>query len=151
MRSFGANGSDAVIYLDSSALLKLVHPERETPALREWLESQQGDPVVSSVLARIEVTRACRHYTEAARAEAAGMLAGLDVIPVSDEVVSVASEVGEPTLRSLDAIHLASALAIRAELSSVCVYDRRLLAAAESSGLAVASPGARLGHNPAAR
>jgi predicted nucleic acid-binding protein len=144
-----ANGSDAiVIYLDSSALLKLLHPEPETPALREWLTGQQGVPAVSSVLARIEVTRACRQYSEAARVEAAGMLAGLDVIPLSDEVAAVAGDVGEPGLRSLDAIHLASALAIRAELSAVCVYDRRLFAAAESSGFAVASPGARLGRNP---
>ena len=49
--SFAANGSDAiVIYLDSSALLKLVHPEPETPALRQWLTGQQGVPAVSSVL-----------------------------------------------------------------------------------------------------
>jgi hypothetical protein len=73
------------------------------------------------------------------------------VIPLSDEVVAVAGDVGEPGLRSLDAIHLASALAIRAELSAVCVYDRRLFAAAESSGFAVASPGAPLGRNPRSR
>jgi predicted nucleic acid-binding protein len=149
--SFAANGSDDVIYLDSSALLKLIHPEAETPTLRQWLATQSGIPVVSSVLARIEVTRACRQYTAAARVEAAGMFAGLDVIPLSDEVVTVAGEVGEPTLRSLDAIHLASALAIRAELSAVCVYDRKLFAASESSGLAVVSPGTRLGRNPRAR
>jgi hypothetical protein len=54
-------------------------------------------------------------------------------------------------LRNLGAIHLASALAIRGELSAVCVYDRRLFAAAESSGFTVASPGARLGRNPRLR
>ena len=140
-----------MIYLDSSALLKLIHTEAETPALREWLAGQEEVPAVSSVLARIEVTRACRHYSEAARVEAAGMLAGLDVIPLTDEVVAVAGEVGESSLRSLDAIHLASALAIRAELSAVCVYDRRLFAAVESSGFSVASPGARLRRNPRSR
>ena len=140
-----------MIYMDSSALLKLIHPEPETPTLREWLAGQQDVPAVSSVLARIEVTRACRHYSETARVEAAGMLAGLDVIPLSDELIDLAGQVGDPSLRSLDAIHLASAMAIRAELGAVCVYDRRLFAAAESSGFTVASPGARLGRNPRSR
>ncbi|MGH7904677.1 MAG: type II toxin-antitoxin system VapC family toxin [Candidatus Dormibacteraceae bacterium] len=132
-----------MIYLDSSALLKLIRQEAETPRLRDWLAAQPGVPRVSSVLAQVEVVRACHRYTQAVLAAARTLLAGLDLIPLSGEVVEVGGEVGESKLRGLDAIHLASALSIRSELSAFCVYDRRLYAAAGTAGLPAVAPGAR--------
>lgn len=131
-----------MIYLDSSALLKLLHEEPESAALADWMEAHAGTPAVSSELAKVEVTRACRRVDPAALPEAATLLAGLDLIPLSGAVVDAAADIAEATLRSLDALHLASALSIRAELSTFIAYDRRLADAAAAAGLALLAPGA---------
>lgn len=131
-----------MIYLDSSALLKLLHREAESAVLSEWLAARIDTPVVSSVLAKIEVTRACRRVNADALPAAKTLLAGLDVIPLTGAVADEAADVGSSTLRSLDAIHLASALSIRADLSAFVVYDRRLGEAAADAGLDVVMPGA---------
>jgi uncharacterized protein len=130
-----------VIYLDSSALLKLLHEEPESAALADWLEARAGIPVTSSELAKAEVTRACRRIDPAVLPEATALLAGLDLIPLSGAVIDHAADVGETTLRSLDAIHLSSALSIRSELSSFVAYDRRLAEAASAAGLELLAPG----------
>lgn len=132
-----------MIYLDSSALLKLLHEEAESAALADWLSARAGTPVVSSALAAVEVTRACRRVDAGALPAAKALLAGLDTIPLSGAVIGEAADVGEITLRSLDAIHLASALSIRADLSSFVAYDRRLGDAASAAGLTLVAPGAR--------
>jgi predicted nucleic acid-binding protein len=67
-------------------------------------------------------------------------LAGLDTIPFTEHVADVAQSTGSATLRTLDAIHLASALSVRDELTAFCCYDRRLLDAAGSAGLPVDAP-----------
>ncbi len=131
-----------MIYLDSSALLKLLHEEAESAALAEWLETRAGTPVTSSELAKVEVVRACRRIDPAVLPEATALLAGLDLIPLTGAVVDHAADVGETTLRSLDAIHLSSALSIRAELSSFVAYDHRLAEAASAAGLELVAPGA---------
>jgi predicted nucleic acid-binding protein len=131
-----------VIYLDSSALLKLLHDETESVALADWLATRTGTPVVSSELAKVEVVRACRRINPATLTEATALLAGLDLIPFSGAVIDRAADVGETTLRSLDAIHLASALSIQAELSTFVAYDHRLAAAASTAGLELLAPGA---------
>jgi predicted nucleic acid-binding protein len=130
-----------VIYLDSSALLKLLHEEPESAALADWLAAHAGTPVVSSELARVEVIRACRRMNPDALPEARALLAGLDLIPLSGAVVDEAADVGEAMLRSLDALHLASALSIQAELSTFVAYDRRLADAASTAGLELLAPG----------
>ena len=129
-----------MIYVDSSALLKLVHDEGESAALADWLTERTGTPVVSSVLAKIEVLRASRRINPATVADATALVAGVDLIPLNAPVVDAAAEVGGLTLRSLDAIHLASALSIRSELSAFVAYDRRLADAATSVGLDVVAP-----------
>jgi predicted nucleic acid-binding protein len=128
-----------VIYLDPSAILKLIRLEAESPALRAWLADREAIAKVSSVLARIEVLRASRRPPAAAAAQV--VLSGLDMIPLSADVVEVAAAVGEPSLRTLDAVHLASALAIAGELDAFCCYDHRLLAAAQAVGLPGTAPG----------
>jgi predicted nucleic acid-binding protein len=130
-----------VIYLDSSALLKLLHEEAESAALADWLATQAGSPILSSELAKVEVVRACRRINPDALPEAKTLLAGLDLVPLTGAVIAEAADVGETTLRSLDAIHLASALALRADLSTFVAYDRRLGAAASAAGLRLLAPG----------
>lgn len=130
-----------MIYLDSSALLKLLHVETESRALADWLSARTGTPAVSSALAKVEVTRACRRINADALPAAKALLAGLDIIPLSSAVIDEAGDVGENALRSLDAIHLASALSIRSDLSAFVAYDHRLGDAAIAAGLELVTPG----------
>jgi uncharacterized protein len=130
-----------VIYLDSSALLKLLHEEPESAALAAWLTTQAGTPLLSSELASAEVIRACRRMHPDALPEARAQLAGLDLIPLSGTVIAEAADVGETTLRGLDAIHLASALSVREDLSSFIAYDHRLMEAVSAAGLKLLAPG----------
>jgi uncharacterized protein len=129
-----------LIYLDSSALLKLLFEEPESAALARWIEERTGTPAVSSELARVEVLRASRRLNPAALPAARSLLAQLDLIPPTSVLLAEAAEVGEPQLRTLDALHLASALSIRSELSAFVAYDRRLAAAAADAGLEPARP-----------
>ena len=131
-----------MIYLDSSALLKLLHEERESAALEEWLLARAGTPVVSSELAKVEVIRACRRVNADALPAARALLAELDLIPLTSDVVDEAADVDGTVLRSLDAIHLASALSIRGDLSAFVAYDHRLVEAATAAGLELHRPGA---------
>jgi len=131
-----------VIYLDSSALLKLLHDEAESAALADWLAARASTPVVSSELAKVEVIRACRRINPATLTEATALLAGLDLIPLSGTVIDQAAHAGATTLRSLDALHLASALAIQDQLTAFVAYDHRLADAATTAGLELLAPGA---------
>ena len=131
-----------MIYLDSSALLKLVRVERHTTELSAWLADRPDAPVVSSALAPVEVLRSCRRIDERLLDPARTVLAVVDFVPIDDAVLGVAADIPDPGLRSLDALHLASALSLDPDLDTFVAYDHRLLAAAEATGLAVAQPGA---------
>jgi uncharacterized protein len=130
-----------VIYLDSSALMKLVRQEEETVALREWLDLRPAEPVVSSELGRVEVLRAARRAGGQALAEARAVVGDLDLVSLGRAVQDVACEIGDPLLRTLDALHLASALLIGEDLTAFVAYDQRLAGAAHAAGLVVATPG----------
>ncbi|MGH9089963.1 MAG: type II toxin-antitoxin system VapC family toxin [Acidimicrobiales bacterium] len=129
-----------MIYLDTSALLKILFHERESGVLARWLTSRADVPKVSSELCQVEAVRACRRIDEGAVPSAVRLLSGLDLVPITKEIIERAALVGAPSLRSLDAIHLASALLLRADLSSFVAYDRRLQEAAEAENLAVVAP-----------
>lgn len=130
-----------MIYLDSSALMKLVRREAESTALGEWLAAHPAQPVVSSELGRLEVLRAARRVGDLAVAEARAVVDEVDLIPLDRPVQDVACDIGDPLLRSLDALHLASALSLGAELTTFIAYDHRLTAAARAAGVIVATPG----------
>jgi uncharacterized protein len=130
-----------LIYLDSSALMKLVRQEDETSALIEWLGLRTEQPVVTSELGRVEVLRAARKVGDLVLAEARAVVGDLDLVPLDRAVQDVACDIGDPLLRSLDALHLASALLLGAELTTFIAYDRRLTNAARAAGLDVAAPG----------
>ena len=128
------------VYLDSSALLKLVLPERETVALRGALA---GWPDwVSSWLSAIECRRAVRRARGNAseRARMDHVLASCTLLRVEEPALRLAETIGPAELRSLDAIHLACALSIGDYPAAFVTYDGRLAAAARELGFNVVSP-----------
>lgn len=129
-----------MIYLDTSALAKLVQTEAETRALREWLDARPDSRRVSSALARVELIRAVRAEGPEATRVATLILVELDQMPMTTDLLDAAGALPLP-LRSLDAIHLASALRLRGDLDAFVAYDKRLLTAADQMGLPVAAPG----------
>lgn len=132
------------VYLDSSAVIKRVLAEADSPALVEAIDGyvRQGALLVSSALAWIEVERALRTRLKrgpgAVAADVDDALSGVAEHMLSTEVVSLARRVNPDVLRSLDAIHLASALLVDADL--VVTYDERLALACGENGLTVARP-----------
>ena len=138
-----------MIYLDSSALMKLVRREDETVALTEWLDLRADQPVVTSELGRVEVLRAARRVGGHVVAEARAVVGDLDLVPLDRAVQDVVCDLGDPLLRTLDALHLASALLLGEGLTAFVVYDRRLAAAAQVAGLVTATPGQLDGAGPA--
>lgn len=130
-----------MIYLDSSALMKLVRAEDETPALRDWLDGNPDQPLVTSELGRVEVLRAARRVGGQVLTEARAVVSDLDLVALDRAVQDVASDLGDPLLRTLDALHLASALLLGDKLTAFVTYDHRLTRAAEAAGLGVLAPG----------
>ena len=134
------------VYFDSSALLKRTLEERESDALECEFQhlSESGADLVSSTLTWIEVTRSLRSRLGAESPMLVATLvdetlAGVSESPITGQVVSIARRLGPSTLRSLDAIHLASATLLNADI--VCAYDKRLLVAASELGFRTMSPG----------
>lgn len=134
-----------MIYMDTSALTKLLIAESETAALRVWLTDQidLGESAATSALGRVELMRTVARYGETAQFDRARyLLDGLDVLPLTEPVMTLAESIGPATLRSLDAIHLAAAAHFKQELTAFVTYDHRLLDGCRDIGLATASPGA---------
>jgi len=127
----------SLVYADSSALIKLVIRERESAVLKRWLT---GKRVVSSRIAEVEVSRGARRSGREPRPRVEELLGEIDLIELGDRVVSRAVRLDPPELRSLDAIHLATALSIADDLDGFVTYDRQLGRAASAAGLSVASP-----------
>ena len=129
------------IYLDSSALVKLVQREAETTALRQYLRRRRGDGRVTSALARVEVVRAVAAGGSLAISHARRTLARVDQIHLDRPLLDDAATLAPSTvLRSLDAIHLASARLLGADLRAVLTYDDRMIAVAIGLGLPVEKP-----------
>lgn len=129
------------LYLDSSALVKLVQREAESPALRRFLRRHGDDGRVTSTLARVEVVRAVAAAGPRAVSHARRQLARVDQINLDHDLLDAAAVLAPgPPLRSLDAIHLASVRALGSELRSVVTYDRRMQEAAKALGIPVDAP-----------
>ena len=128
-----------MIYLDTSALLKLARHEPESAAFAGWLASHPA-PLASSALVRTEAHRALHRHCPDATRPLPGLLATINQIPISDEILDAAAAFPTPELRSLDAIHLATAIKLHTGLSSFVTYDKRLAAVATDHGLPVVSP-----------
>ncbi len=128
-----------LLYLDASAIVKLVVEEPESPALRQAL---RGRPQrVSSALALVEVHLAASRRAPAPPSERVReVLAGLTLVPVDQPVLEFAAGLHDSRLRALDAIHLATAHSLGEDLASLLAYDSRLLAAAHDGGLPTEQP-----------
>lgn len=129
-----------MIYLDSSALVKLVFDEAESDALREWLSNRTEITKVSSDLSPVELLRTCRRLDAGAIGDATLLLGGIDRLPLDHAILQSAAALAPTQLRSLDAIHLASALSVRDDLTALIVYDHRLGSAAADLGIDVVAP-----------
>jgi predicted nucleic acid-binding protein len=127
-----------VCYLDASALVKLVVTEPETQALLTYLTDFPGR--LTSVISAVEVPRAAARHGLPATAQLSHLLDSVDLFDLDAGVLEGAARVKPVGLRTLDAIHVATAVALRDDLAAVVSYDRGLAAAALAAGLPVVSP-----------
>lgn len=125
-------------YVDSSAIVKLAVAEPESGALRRFLSRRQ--PLVTSALARTEVARALMPSGTEAVSRGADVLQRLQLVRVNERVLREAGSVELAELRSLDAIHLASAQQLGSYVKQIVTYDERMADAATSLGWSVAAP-----------
>ena len=128
-----------VAYLDSSALVKLAVVEPESRALRDTLKRCARSLGNERVVAHVEVPRAVL-ATGTSRNRARLVLARIATIHLSDSVIAIARSLEPPTLRSLDAIHIASASSLGVDLAALITYDTRMQEAARTVGIAVLAP-----------
>jgi predicted nucleic acid-binding protein len=131
--------SAEVAYLDTSAAVKLLMTERESPALRKWLRRRPER--ASAALLRVELVRVVRRAGfPRLIPEARKLLASIHLIRLDDALLDRAADLDPTEIRSLDSIHLAAAASLGDDLAAVVSYDDRLLAAATSLGLPIATP-----------
>ncbi|MEV7627546.1 type II toxin-antitoxin system VapC family toxin [Actinoplanes sp. NPDC089786] len=134
-----------MIYLDSAAVVKLVRQEEHSVDLVSWLNAHHDAPLVSSALVEVEVPRALRRSAPQALIGVPAAVGRLFRMEIDNTIRATAAAFTEPTLRSLDAIHLATAQVLTNESGTTLIafvtYDRRLLDSAKAAGLPTASPG----------
>lgn len=129
----------AAAYLDTSALVKLVVREVETPALVAWIDEIELD-LVSSDLARTELLRVVRRAAPDLVLRAREVLDVVTLLDVTTQIFEAAARVDPPTLRTIDALHLAAAFELGDDLAIIVTYDDRLAAAATAAGVRVSAP-----------
>lgn len=127
------------LYLDSSAFVKVTVEEPESAALRVFLSERQSRRT-SSALLRTEALRAVRHLGAEAMATVREGLRRVDLIGIDDRILDAAGMLEPRILRTLDAIHLATALSLGDDLAEIVTYDERMTEAARSLGLPTISP-----------
>ncbi|MEU1641379.1 type II toxin-antitoxin system VapC family toxin [Micromonospora zamorensis] len=134
-----------MIYLDSAAVVKLVRQEAYSVELVSWLNTHGDVPLVSSALVEVEVPSALRRSAPQALVGVPAAVGRLFRLEIDGTIRATAAAFAEATLRSLDAIHLATAQVMTNESGTALIafvsYDRRLLESAKVAGLPVASPG----------
>ena len=129
----------SAVYLDSSAFVKLIVEETESTALRTFLAGG-AERRVSSALIRTESLRAVRHLGPEALATVREGLRRVDLIGIDDRILDAAGILEPQVLRTLDAIHIATALAVGDDLDVILTYDERMIEAARLMGLSTATP-----------
>jgi predicted nucleic acid-binding protein len=130
-----------VIYIDTSALVKLIWQEPESPELARYLADRDEDRLVSSALLAIETRRTVLREDPTQLPRADLLLTRVGQVAISDPIVESASRLPDAALRSLDAIHLATALLLGREVDVLVSYDKRMCSAAQARAIATASPG----------
>jgi predicted nucleic acid-binding protein len=127
-----------LIYLDTSALLRLIVPEDHSDALSAYVEGRID--FVSSALLAVEARRGALRRAPRTLPRVDVFLTGVEMIAMTSAVVETASRLPDPLLRTLDAIHLATALLVQPDIDVLLSYDERLLTAATAHGLPTAAP-----------
>jgi uncharacterized protein len=130
-----------VIYLDSTALVKLALTEPESAALARWLAERADQPLVSSALHRAEVPRAVWRAEPGALPRSYRLIKRVARVALTADVLDNSATLPPQQLSPAQAIHLSSALVLKGDLTAFVAYDESLLAAARDAGLPVASPG----------
>ncbi len=130
----------SLFYADTSAVIKLLAEESHSRAFAGFYDSHTDSEWVSSALLRIEVTRSVIRAMPALMPEARDLLSAFSYIAIDNDVVEAAMNEPDRGLRSLDAIHLATARILADDLGAIVSYDDRLLKAAADAGLGTASP-----------
>jgi predicted nucleic acid-binding protein len=129
-----------VFYLDASAAAKLVLAEDDSDAMKDWIETTDA-VIVSSDLLRTELLRTIRRHAPAQLSQGRAVLESITLVAVSRSVYENAATLGPPVLRSLDALHLASAIDVGGdELTAIITYDLRMIEAAGSLGIETIAP-----------
>ena len=130
----------ALYYLDTSAAFKLLAAEQHADAFLTFYREHRNDDWISSDLLRIELTRAVSRHWRALIPDAQRLLDAFEYIQMDEDVVRTAMVEPDPLLRSLDAIHLATARLLGPELTALLTYDDRLTTAAEEASIRVHTP-----------
>lgn len=131
-----------MFYADTSAVMKLLVQEEHSAAMAELFDgTATSDPWVSSDLLRVELIRSVRRTAPPMLPDAEELLGAFDLVTVSTGVVTAATAEPDAGLRSLDAVHVATARLLRLDLAGFVSYDERQVAAAVDAGLPVMSPG----------
>jgi uncharacterized protein len=131
----------SLYYADTSAVIKLLVEQRHSQVFAAFYDSHTDDEWVSSALLRIELTRAVTRAMPALLPDARDLLTAFSYIAIDDDIVEGAMNEPDRRLRSLHAIHLATARLLAPELDAVVTYDDRLTTAATDAGLTTVSPG----------
>jgi uncharacterized protein len=130
-----------MLYLDTSALVKLLRREPESDALADWLDARTPSPWVSSALVEVELPRALRRVNSDLVPKVPGLVARLFCYEIDEVVRAAAAQYPDPNLRSLDAIHLATADAVfGSQLTAFVSYDSQQCEVASAIGLPVKTP-----------
>ena len=130
----------SLYYADTSAVIRLLVEEADSRAFATFYDTHADAEWVSSALLRIELTRAVMRAMPALLPDARDLLLAFSSIAIDDDIVEGAMNEPDRSLRSLDAIHLATARILAPELDGLLTYDDRLSKAATDAGLPVASP-----------
>jgi uncharacterized protein len=130
----------SLYYVDTSAVAKLLVEETNSKAFADFYDAHADDEWVSSTLLRIELARAVVRARPALLPEVRDLLAAFSYVAIDDDVVEPAMNEPDRTLRSRDAMHLATARILAPELEAFVTYDDRLLKAASDAGISTASP-----------
>lgn len=125
-------------YIDSSAIIKLIKPEKESAALIKKLPNG----LIASRISRVEVTRTMIRHEPDLLDATYDVLADIQMVPVEDAIITIAENLPQfIDLRSLDSLHIASALSIKNVLKGIITYDKVMVKAAEALGFKTLSPG----------
>lgn len=130
----------SLFYADTSAVIKLLVEETYSKAFAAFYDSHADAEWVSSALLRIEVTRAVARAMPALLPDARDLLTAFSYVAIDDDIVEAAMNEPDRSLRSLDAIHLATARIFGPDLDALVTYDSRLTTAASDAGLVIVAP-----------